>query len=673
MGGDEVTFSVGANQPVLPAQSPFGEDSLCQQIISQEPALLTAFTTDQPPVIDLSGQPGMTPIFQPLPTMPGREMIPDVMSANPDELAAWAQTRYDRELRSQIGQLTTDFPACAPYNLRENISRLPRLFQEAFEAYADDEGIYFQIDYVRGSDGQYVPHINLFRRGSDPTRPLGPIVADERSRFELDDAYPLMAGAGFLRPSTAPEGPNPGERVPAVRGLGANPILSGAVTIGGAALLYLTIDRTAERMEDWTDGRVVISPEWRGLYNFGGTVLAYEGLGRLGVVGRPQWGPLFRAMPSLMVVQFGSSYLYDGLGLPIGSTGNTLASLATTTGVYIYAPRLATTYAPRAVSAFRAITGLGEVAAGGGTVAAGSGGALLVGGTVLVEAAGVVLAIEGIGQMVAMPLIDYLADDGSPNTKLWWAAQDYDYNEYAQTSDGWTGISARNFSFINKGFLGWGLFFSSDFRNNYNRGIQNVIDNWIDQTNRGVDHIDNLLLAAAASSLEPSADGNGYRVNREHFQEMVTELFGREPSLHNWYEMANLIAPTDWSYQIEEATEITALVSENGWIRDRDGMTAYASELVAEADRSGRLNQILTRIAAGERDVLDQRLAQLGLQRDPSRPPPTTSDLNPEQRAFLYGNGGQSESVQRTRRLAHYQQLVERSRQYGSFAAGVTF
>jgi hypothetical protein len=337
-----------------------------------------------------------------------------------------------------------------------------------------------------------------------------------------------------------------------------------------------------------------------------------------------------------------------------------VASLATSTGAYIYAPRLAA-YFPRAASAFQSVTGLGGAAALEG------GGALLVGGAIAVEAAGIVLAIEGVGHLAIAPVVDTLMEAGDPNKKLVFAAQDQEYDDFAQSSDGVGGFMARNFSFINKAALGFGMAVSSDLRTNHQRAVGNVLNQWIDDTNNGAKYIDGLLLAAAASSLEPSKTGVGYQLNQTKFETNTRELFGREKNLQGWADRVKLISPTDWAPRITSATKITGLIGTDGWIRDQAGMNEHIGQLLVKADQKGQLNQIFARIAQGEQVLLQQRLAELDLQR-----PIPTSSLNAAQYRFLYEKGPESEGPQSRARMEYYQGLEKKTRERGSLASQIS-
>lgn len=640
------TASLGMGlDPLLEVSTP---PSLCGDLSTVAlDSTASLFSLSTVPSLPNDFSPGALSWFQPSPTAVRSEPLPDLLEASSEDLERLAREGYERDMQEQVSRLLQEFPACAVHNLAANYGRLPRFLQEVWIDYADDPRVGFQIDYVMGEGGGLVPQIRFVTMQDDS--PVLRIDSHPSSRgservsvgFDVSDVSVAAAGMLFTRPpssSPSPSGPSL---------LRTNPYLGTAVTVGGSALIYVLVDRQVAEMD--------MPPALRGFVATGESLAIYEGLGRLGVIERPQWGLVARSAPHLALLSIGSSHFYeDVFGWRRGSGENSLASFVTTTGIYVGAPRLAGRF-PRLANLYRGSIGLptsGAMAFRGST--------LVSGGLRFAGAVGTVFLIDWLGGSLGEFAI--WAGDGfgspSPNARVWRTALESLYADFANNVGGFTGWSARNLPSINKASIGWARALSSDFDREFTSGVRDVIDRWVGGTNDVAEAINNGFLLCALQSMEPTADG-GLRFNRDTFQTHLHELYRREGDVITaGYQMESMLRPSRWGDRITEASEIMRMVSDSGTIRDQAELDAHLDALFHADYYTARLRPMLETIIREERRAYEERLGALGLLDATS--PRRTGDLNQAQRDFLHGDGQTSEASVRRRRIEVLTSLLTR-------------
>lgn len=625
----------------------YASPSLCGGLSAGilDPAM-SSFSSSALPSLPDDFSPGALSWFQPSPTAVRSEPLPDLLEASSEDLERLAQQGYERDLQDQVGQLLRDFPACAVHNLAANYGRLPRFLQEVWIDYADDPRVGFQIDYVMGEGGALVPQIRFVTMQDDApvlridTRPTA------SPEFDFSDVSVAAAGMLFTRPpSSGPTGSS--GRGPSL--LTTNPYLGTAVTLGGATLIYVLVDRQVAEMD--------MPPALRGFVATGESLAIYEGLGRLGVIERPQWGTMARSTPHLALLSIGASHFYeDVFGWRRGTTENSLASFVTTTGVYVGAPRLAGRF-PRLANLYRGSIGLPTSGA-----MAFRGSSLVSGGLRFAGAVGTVFLIDWLGGSLGEFAI--WAGDGfgspSPDARVWRTALESLYADFANNVGGFTGWSARNLPSINKASMGWARALSSDFDREFTSGVRDVIDRWVSGTNDVVEAINNGFLLCALQSMESAPDG-GLRFNRETFQVHLRELFRQESDVIGAaYRMESMLRSSRWGGGITEASEIAGMVSESGYVSDQRELDSHLDALFHADYYTTRLRPMLETIIREERRAYEERLGALNLLDGQTGRPRRTSQLNQAQRDFLHGNGQTSEAATRRRRIEVLSTLLTR-------------
>ncbi|HEX5038054.1 MAG TPA: hypothetical protein VFX30_12925 [bacterium] len=444
----------------------------------------------------------------------------------------------------------------------------------------------------------------------------GPLALGELGDHGDLNGYAAAAGAGLLLLNRGgsplkPEVPNPLRDGPVLKG---NPVLGTAVTVGGATLIYLGVDRLVSKLD----------PAFQGPAALGATVGIYEGLARLGITEGPQWGLMLRSAPHLTIVQLGASHLFDGLGLPMGSQGNAVASFGATTAAYAGLPLLAKRF-PQLANVYRSSIGLTASSAAGAATFRGS--TLLMGGLRLAGAVGMVLLVKDLGEMLAGVLTEAFHSSKDPDNRLWYAAEDFACQE------------AKRCGFFDRMDMGWSRAFSSDYERQFRGWVWGVVDRWIEAENQIAEGIDNGLLLAALKSVERSEDGS-LSIDWEKFRPLVRQLFQEEKELvANAHALQQLIAPTKKGGEIAALTEIFELISTDGTIRDPEAMREYLDHLFVMAELTGRLDEMLEGLVQDERSAYQEGLASVNLLDGQTGRPKTVGKLSVEQKAFLGGEG----------------------------------
>jgi hypothetical protein len=590
-----------------------------------------------------------------------------------EDLERLAHEGYEEDVRADVRALLDDFPACALHNLSINFNRLPVFFQAAWIAHADDPEIGFRIDYVEGEGGNLVPQVTLVRIPSDtPGAPRIHLTGGGASG-DLDlSEFSVAAGAGILMRTTTASSPEASPtpfvgRSPSGAGNGAgngsgpnsllasNPYLGTAVTIGGSALIYMGVDWTVERLN--------VPENLRGIVGTGGTFGIYEGLGRLGVIERPDWGLVGRTLPHLVLLNVGASHLFETFGLPRGGRANNAAGFLTTTTAYVAAPRLAARF-PALANVYRASIGLpaAEVTA----VASFRGAGLLAGGLRYVAGpVGMVFAIDAAAGMLGDVGVWAMDGFGDPdlNTALWRAAKESFYADFANNAGGFIGWSARNLSVINKAAFGWASVFSSGFEGELDNAVEDVIRRWVRGTNEFGTAMDNTLLLAALQAVERPEGSDEFRINWGSYRTLLGSYGSNHgDALRAGYAAERLIRPTERGVDISEASATLGLVSYEGGlsIRDQDGLESHLEDLLADAEGDGRLRSMLTDLIRSERNAYRDRLSALNLLEGQPGRPRTSAEMTDEQRAFLHGDGHTSEAATRRHRIEALNGLLRR-------------
>jgi len=632
--------------------------SLCASLegLNPQDPSVSGFSITSPAVIELSqpsAQPGPVSLFRPSEAPASDAALPDLMESSSQDLERMAREGYERDMRDQVGQLLRDFPACAVHGLADNYSRLPRFLQEVWVDYADDPRVGFRIDYVRDRAGALVPRIEFIRRSERMPAPAFSIRTQEkRGGFDGTD-IPTVAAAGVLLtrlPSPAnPEPPSAGGRGPNSIMI-SNPILGTAVTVGTGVLIYVAVDRQVQAMD--------MPPAVRSLFATGETALIYGGAARLGIIEPPQWGNVLRAAPHLALLQIGSSYVFDELGLPRGSAGNNLASFGLSTTAYVGLPRLAGRF-PRIANLYRASIGLPLEGAATATAFRGSG--LITGGLRFAGAVGTVFLIDWLGGSLGEFMV--WAGDGfkqpAPDARLWRTALESFYADFANNAGGFAGWSARNLPFINKAAIGWARALSSGFERDFSGAVNGVIDRWVNGTNDFAEAMNNGFLLCALQSFDKKSDGS-LELDWTAFQLHLNELFRREHDVvAAGYRMESLIRPTYWGDRITETSYIADRVSSDGGIRDQAKFRQHVQSLFDVDYYSNRLPAMLETIIREERRSFEDRLGELHLLSSQSDRPLRESQLNSAQRNFLHGDGRTSEASVRRNQIEVLNQLLQ--------------
>ncbi len=577
-------------------------------------------------------------------------------SLSPEVVAATHERRRQQELQSDIDYMTSVLSEGVDHNLAENFDILPRSMQASLEGYRDDEQLSFRFE-LHEVAGAMVPFLFLTRGrgllgGSNTSMMTGEGVLGGLLRPPNIGRAPIRVWLPEGRSLEGTGGPRNGGG-----GGGFQPLV-GLQQAAGMTAVLMVVDASVIALD--------IPEEYQGEARAVGTVLGFEGLRRTGLLPF-QWAAGLEGMPLFTGMNYGFSYLFDAGGAPIGTPLNTYGSFGASAATYTtVVPWLANNSAGfnTAWHSTRGISTTGELlassrgslqplgrlgqllgtegwawasstsatiswanagaSAGGAGYLTGINGSLgtrVLGGSL--QAASAFFAVM-LGDMFGGVLVDWAANDGSPEYRLMKAAFDSLVQEDGCVVGGIFPSLTQGIWTIVAEPVSW--FADENPLYGPNGGIAMREREWVDAARNFAVNTENNLVSLALSSIDYNAQPLtfNYEAFEGALQRYMSSLSSDEQD--NLYALMKLTKHRD------------SHINNIYHALDRDG----------EIDQEDRLNRTLYDNATAQLRTATQarenRLIELGLAyREGSELRMiefrSADELNPSQYAFLFGDG----------------------------------
>ena len=579
-------------------------------------------------------------------------------SLSPEVVAATHERRRQQELQDDIDYMTSVLSEGVDHNLAENFDILPRSMQSSLEGYRDDEELSFRFE-MHEVAGAMVPFLFLTRGGGIG----GSLTGSNTSMMTGEGVL-----GGLLRPPNIgrapirvwmPEGRSlEGTGGPRNGGGGGFQPLIGLQQAAGMTAVLLVVDASVIALD--------VPEEYQGVARTGGAVLGFEGLRRTGLLPF-QWAAGLEGMPLFTGMNYGYSYLFDAAGAPIGTPLNTYGSFGASAATYTTAvPWLANNYngfnvawhSTRGIStsgellastrgSLQPLGRLGQLlgaegwawasgtsatiswanagaSAGGAGYLTGINGSLgtrVLGGSL--QAASAFFAVM-LGDMLGGAIVDWAANDGSPEYRLMKAAFDSLVQEDGCGVGGIFPSLTQGIWTIVAEPVSW--FADENPLYGPNGGIAMREREWVDAARNFAVNTENNLVSVALSSIDYNAQPLTF--NYEAFEGALQRYMGSltETEQDNLYALMKLTKHRD------------SHINNVYYALDRDG----------EIDQEDRLNRTLYENASAQlvtaTNARESRLIELGLATRVGGELQmvafsSADELNPSQYAFLFGNG----------------------------------
>ncbi len=594
-------------------QSCLPEDAICS---TDAPATFTGLQDIEDPVHTpvimtrpgrLETSPGMLGLFIPRSTSSHAATPPtDYYHMSSDQLAR-ENARYFDDLRQRredafkekMGYLASNMEAGRDYPLDKNYDLLPDEVFETVEQYARATGkraseISFSFQWVMSEDGSLTPHINF---GDAPRD-------DRRTRSSGEEL--LMAGALMGGPGSS------FGFMKRLRSFEPIPWKQMAFKVGVSTGLFMTVN--------WAVDKANIPEPLKMPATFAGSAFLYETLYQTSVTTKlglfaeqpagARWSAIGGGAIVSMPIGLGSALVFDKVGLPIGSTGNLLASTVTTIGVYEGAAYLGSQIPTLAAAYGMASTGTGLTpiviggttlsTAGGGVFVAGGGvaGGMGVGGAALSGALAIAATITGA--MIGGGLFELgtwlLGMNDDPAYRLTRAAYDSLLSEAYGWGEGTFGQVCNGT--IGKVFQGiqWiGGLFDDDIDTEIWSSVATRIDQWAGKIESVADIYDEGLSELLLEAMDKDS-----KVDWNLFEKKVSEMFANIPykTKKVYFEQVEL-----FGHRTPKANAIKRMLDLSGEVRSPE----------ARAELRKHMDALVPRLLKTRSSQIDKGFAAVGM------------------------------------------------------------